>query len=366
MNVSLHAQKDFSQALIRWYRSERRELPWRKTKDPYAIWMSEVMLQQTTVQTVCPRFTKWMADFPDISSLSRAPLRKVLKAWQGLGYYQRARNLHTAARTIMKEHRGKIPQTYEELIKLPGFGPYTAAAVLSLAFNKSYPVIDANVRRVLMRLAALKKEAHTRYDKTFLGILEPLLPVNNTGSFNQAMMELGALVCKPKNPACLRCPIHLSCKSYAEGQQEVIPKPVQRNYQKIEAVIGIIRKDSRILIQKRPSQGLFADLWEFPGGKVHLGETLQQALRRELREELDAEVTSLKYLTYVQHAYTQFQVTLHAFECQLKKPPPEQKNSRRWITLRGMHFYPLPSGSAKIVRFLENLQKSGKTDRKNS
>lgn len=357
LNPSLQVPKDFSRALIRWYTLNHRNLPWRETKDPYPIWISEVMLQQTTVQAVIPYFTKWMIAFPDISLLSRAPLRTVLKAWQGLGYYQRARNLHASAKTIMRDHGGKIPHTYKELIKLPGFGPYTTAAVLSLAFDLPYPVLDANVRRVLMRLSALEKEAHTRYDKTLLGLLDPLLPVENMGSFNQAMMELGALVCRPKNPSCLLCPIHASCKAYAIGRQEVIPKPRQRNYKKIEAVIGIIKKDLRFLIQKRPSNGLFADLWEFPGGKVRPGESLQKALRREIKEELGSTVTSLEYLTCVQHAYTQFQVTLHAFECRLEQKPAVNKKSLRWVTLAGIQNYPLPSGSAKIVRFLENQRK---------
>ena len=357
MNVSFQAQNDFSRILIRWYKSHHRLLPWRETKNPYPIWISEVMLQQTTVQAVLSYFNNWMTEFPDIPTLSRAPLQKVLKAWQGLGYYQRARNLHAAAKTIMSDHKGKIPKTYEELIKLPGFGPYTAAAVLSLAYNRPYPVLDANVRRVLMRLAGLNREADTRYDKTLLGLLDPLLPDKDMGSFNQAMMELGALVCRPKNPSCLLCPIHASCKAYASGHQEVIPKPRQRNYKKIEAVIGIIKKDHRFLIQKRPSKGLFADLWEFPGGKIHSGETLQQALRREIKEELDSTATSLEYLTCVQHTYTQFQVTLHAFECRLEQEPAVNKNSLRWVTLAGVQNYPLPSGSAKIVRFLEHRRK---------
>jgi len=357
LNLSLRAQNDFSKALLRWYRLNRRSLPWRETKDPYAIWVSEVMLQQTTVQAVIPYFKKWMTFFPDIPSLAAAPLRKVLKVWQGLGYYQRARNLHAAAKTIMADHGSQIPHAYAELIALPGFGPYTAAAVLSLAFDLPYPVLDANVRRVLMRLTALNKEANTRHDKMLVGCLEPLLPEKNMGSFNQAMMELGALICRPKNPSCLLCPVASSCLAYAKGQQEVLPRPKKRNTRKIEAVIAIIEKNRRYLMQKRPSKGLFADLWEFPGGKVLPGENLEQALRREIKEELDAKVTSLSYLTCVQHAYTQFQVSLHAFECRLEKTPSEIKDSRRWISLAGIKDYPLPSGSAKIVRFLANHPK---------
>lgn len=362
-DFSLQAQKDFSRVLLRWYKSVQRPLPWRETKNPYAIWISEVMLQQTTVQAVIPYFENWMTVFPDLPSLARAPLQKVLKAWQGLGYYQRARNLHAAAKKILEDHGGKIPDSYAELIELPGFGSYTAAAVLSLAFDLPYPVLDTNVRRVLMRLEGFKMEASTRYDKTLLGLLDLLLPIKNAGPFNQALMELGALICRPKNPSCLTCPVHLSCKAYASGQQEVIPKPKQKAYKKIEAVIGIIWKNDRFLIQKRPSTGLFADLWEFPGGKRLPDESLRQALRRELKEELDTTVTSEKYLTCVHHSYTQFQVTLHAFECGLDKLPGVNEETLRWVTLRGIQKYPLPSGSAKIVHFMENQQKKAKNSR---
>ena len=361
MNNSLQTQEGFSRPLIRWYRFHLRPLPWRNTKKPYPIWISEIMLQQTTVQSVLPYFEKWLAIFPDLPTLSRAPLQKVLKTWQGLGYYQRARNLHAAAKIIMRDHQGTIPDTYQELIQLPGFGPYTTAAVLSLAFDKPYPVLETNVRRVLMRLFALNREADARYDKTLLKFLNPLLPKTGMGVFNQAMMELGALVCRPKNPSCLLCPIDSHCKAFSMGIQEILPKPRRRNYRKIDAVIGIIHKGNKFLMQKRPSKGLLANLWEFPGGKTLAGENLRQALQREIKEELDSTVKSLKYLTCVQHSYTQYQVTLHAFDCQLKDIPVLKKRSRRWITLEGMYRYPLPSGSAKIVKFLEARRNKEKT-----
>lgn len=315
------------------------------------------MLQQTTVQAVIPYFESWKTKFPDIISLSNTPIQNVLKAWQGLGYYQRARNLHEASKIIVNSHRGEIPNNYDVLRKLPGFGPYTTAAVLSLAFDLPYPVLDTNVRRVLMRLMGLAKEANVQNDKTLLAFLSPLLPKKNMGTFNQAMMELGALICKPKNPACLQCPFPNVCKARVQGKQEVIPKPKKKSYKKIEAVVGIIKKENMFLIQKRPPNGLLAGLWEFPGGKVKSGETQKQALSREIREELHSEIQAASFLVTVRHSYTNFHVTLHAFECELEQIPPLNKKVQRWVTLEGIHRYPLPSGSVKIIRYLEDLKK---------
>lgn len=353
--------RNFLRALLGWYRSHYRKLPWRKTSDPYRIWVSEVMLQQTTVPAVISYYQKWLELFPDILTLAQAPLPKVLKAWEGLGYYQRARNLHRAAKIISEKHAGYLPQRYEDLMGLPGFGPYTSASVLSIAYGKPYPVLDANVRRILLRLAGIKKALRPRNDKNLLQYLATLLPKKNAGEFNQAMMEVGALVCKPKNPRCLLCPLQRFCLAYERGQQEIITSPKKRSYQKIEAVIGIIKKDGKYLIHKRPSPGLLADLWEFPGGKRKEGETLEEALRRELKEELGAEVKDEKLFLKVRHAYTQFQVTLYAFACAFKNQPKLKKNTHRWVTLRALKQYPFPSGSAKIVRFLEekNKQLSG-------
>lgn len=344
---------DFSTRLLDWYRKHRRDLPWRKTRDPYRIWVSEVMLQQTTVPAVIPYYRKWMKLFPDVQSLSRAPLQSVLKAWEGLGYYQRAKNLHRAVKIILKDHRGTIPGDYESLRKLPGFGPYTAAAVASLAFDSPIPVIDANVRRVLMRLKGLRRNADPKHDKSLLGFLAPLLPENRMGTFNQAMMELGALVCRPKYPLCLICPVIDFCKASQQGTQEIIPLPTKRVTKKVEAVIAVIEKDGKYLIQKRPSEGLLADLWEFPGGKKQPGESFAEALRREVREELGVELSEAELLTTVRHAYTMFQVTLYVYTCRLKQEPRFKKNSQRWISLKGLHRYPVPSGTAKVVKFLE-------------
>lgn len=310
------------------------------------------MLQQTTVPAVIPYYERWLKVFPDMRSLARSPLRRVLREWQGLGYYQRARNLHQAARTIVGEYGGRIPDDECTLGSLPGFGPYTTAAVLSLVYGRPQPVIDANVRRVLMRVLGLRGTAEAKVDKTLRAFLETVFSKDSPGDFNQAMMELGALVCRGRNPQCLACPVREFCRAAREGTQEIIPRPRTLGLEKIEAVVAVIEKDGRILIQKRPSRGLLADLWEFPGGKVEPGESLTSALRREVREELGAEVEDVRRLTTVRHAYTRFQVTLHAYACKLRDENLKMGPRRRWATLASIRKYPLPSGSVKIVDFL--------------
>jgi len=350
-------QSGFSRKLFKWYTVHHRELAWRQTSDPYKIWISEIMLQQTTVPAVVPYYEKWLSKFPDVQTLSDAPMQQVLKAWQGLGYYQRAKNLHRSARILLDKYEGNIPEDYEELIKLPGFGPYTTAAILSIAYDKPYPVIDASVRRVWMRLMGLRKEATPKVDEDILQFMKPFLPPAKMGTFNQALMELGSLVCRPKSPLCLLCPVQEYCNAFILGEQEIIPRPQKRSYHKIEAVIGVMEKRGKYLIQKRPPSGLLSDLWEFPGGKRRKDETLEEALRREIREELDAEVDRIQLLTQVNHSYTQFQVKLYAFLCLLKTAPSLSKDGHRWVSLRGMRKYPFPSGSAKIIQFLEKREK---------
>jgi A/G-specific adenine glycosylase len=358
MKVTEQSKIEFQRKLRVWYTAHQRKLPWRKTRDPYKIWISEVMLQQTTVQTVTSSYTKWIEDFPDMRTLSKSPLQNVLKAWQGLGYYQRAKNLHKASKIITSTYGGQFPQDYNVLKSLPGFGPYTTAAVLSIAFDKSHLTIDANVRRVLMRLLKFKQKATSKIDRELHSSFSPFLPHNHMGIFNQSLMELGSLVCRPKNPLCLLCPVSEFCEAYQSGIQEVIPIPEKRYYKKIAAVIGIIEKEGKYLIQKRPSTGLLADLWEFPGGKIKKGETPKQALKREIKEELGEDIYDERFLTKVQHSYTQFQVTLHAFFCSMKTDPVLDRKRQRWITLKGMRQFPFPSGSAKVIKFLEHQQKT--------
>jgi len=358
MSHPLPLQKySFLLTLLTWYRASKRSLPWRNIVDPYKIWVSEIMLQQTTVKAVIPFYQKWIQRFPTLESLAKAPLQDILKTWEGLGYYQRARNMHRAAKIMRQDHHACIPSDHASLIKLPGFGPYTTAAVLSLAFDQPYSVLDANVRRIMVRLLRIKKTDGSNLDKRLSRKLHLLIPEKGSGEFNQALMELGALICKPHSPSCLLCPVWTFCQAYHTGEQEIIPSPKKRKFEKIEAVVGIIQDRGKYLIQKRPSKGLLAGLWEFPGGKRNKGETLEYALAREIKEELDAEIQTASYLTRVTHAYTRFQVVLHAYTCILKDTPRLQEDRYRWITLNGFKRYPLPSGSVKIVRYLEEKKK---------
>lgn len=341
----------FSQNLSAWYKKHARDLPWRRTTDPYKIWISEVMLQQTTVTAVIPYYKRWIKAFPNIHSAARAPLQKVLKVWQGLGYYQRAKNIHKAAKIICNVHNGRIPQNAETLKKLPGFGPYTTGAVLSIAFHQRYPIIDANVRRVIMRQLALKGRADTSQDTVILRFLDKVIPHKEMSVFNQALMELGALVCLNRTPRCLNCPVRSTCKAYQKGIQEIIPTPKKIIIKDIEAVVAVIERNGRFFIQKRSPNGLLADLWEFPGGKIEKGESARSALLREVTEETGTMVKSAKHIMNVRHFYTQFRVNLHVWSCRPRRYPRQDK-THKWVSRKDLSKYPMPSGSAKIVERL--------------
>ena len=345
----------FTKKLSAWYYKNKRDLPWRKTADPYKIWISEIMLQQTTVNTVIAYYVRWIREFPTVQSVAKAPLQRILKMWQGLGYYSRAKNIHRSAKIVCDVYGGRIPDNPEELKKLPGIGPYTVGAVSSIAFGRKYPIIDANVRRVIMRQLALKGHADNSQDKKVLNFLEKVMPARNAGIFNQALMELGALICRSREPNCISCPVKMSCRGYKKGIQEIIPLPKKTVFQKIQAVIAIIERNGRFFIQKRPARGLLADLWEFPGGKVEAHESIEEALHRELKEELGVTVEKMEYLMDTLHFYTQFRVQLHVWRCHLVSYPKIDQN-HKWVSFKSLERYPMPSGSAKIVEQLRELE----------
>lgn len=347
-------KSSFAQSLNAWYRKHARVLPWRKTSDPYKIWISEIMLQQTTVNAVIPYYQKWIKAFPTVYDVVKASPQKVLKLWQGLGYYTRVKNIHRSAKIICDVYKGKIPDNSEHLKKLPGFGPYTVGAVLSIAFDQRSPIVDANVRRVFMRLLAMDGYADVSQDPEIYKYLDKVMPQRNLRTFNQALMELGALICRNHEPICLSCPVKDHCLGYKKGVQEIIPKPKKRIIKDINAAIGILKRNGKYLIQKRPSSGLLADLWEFPGGKIKSKESPAEALRRELKEELDIDVKSSRHVMNVQHFYTQFRVNLHVSICEPVSFPRTHKYCK-WVTLSDLRKYPMPSGSAKIVDRLSKI-----------
>ncbi len=311
----------FTADLLHWFRLHRADLPWRRDSDPYRVWLSEIMLQQTQVAAVIPYYERFLERFPTVQALAAAPLDEVLKLWEGLGYYSRARNLHRAAQVVAGERGGVWPHTAEELRALPGVGPYTAGAIASIVFGQDAPVLDGNVIRVLTRLHDIADDVTQEVTKKRLWALaESLVPAGEAGDFNQSLMELGRVICRPRRPLCVSCPVEAHCLARQRGvqaQRPVKTRPAPTPHYDVAAgvIYGQGEQAGRFLIAQRPLEGLLGGLWEFPGGKQEPGETLPQTLARELREELAIEVEVGDFLVRVKHAFTHFRITLHAYEC---------------------------------------------------
>ena len=346
----------FQKKLLTWYAKHKRDLPWRRTKNPYRIWVSEVMLQQTQVDTVIPYYRRWLKKFPTIKSLANASLDEVLKAWEGLGYYSRARNLHKAAKDIVKRRRGRFPKNFEEIRKLSGIGRYTAGAIASIAFDLPYPVLDGNVSRVLVRLYAISKPPKLpEVAKELWDYAEKLLPKRFPGDFNQALMELGARICLSKKPLCLFCPVSEQCEARQLGMEESLPaKSPTRKIPLLQDAIAILKHKDRYFIQQRPPEGLLGGLWEFPGGKIENRETAEVCLHRELQEELGVKARILRRLPMVKHAYTHFKVILYPFECRLDGGKIKKADMpSRWVRFEEFSQYAFPTANRKIFEFLK-------------
>jgi len=319
--------------LLAWYDEHAALLPWRENQDPYRIWLSEVMLQQTQVEAVKPYFARFLAAYPTVEALAAAPLSDVLKLWEGLGYYSRARYLHQTAKVIVHDYEGRFPRTADGLQKLPGIGRYTAGAIASIAFGEAAPVLDGNVIRVFARLIDLTDDVTQPPVKDRLWKLaEEWLPTQRPGDYNQALMELGRTICKPRNPLCNVCPIQTHCLAFGRGTQSERPvKKAKAATPHYDVAAGIIWNDGgQLLIAQRPLDGLLGGLWEFPGGKCEPGETLPECLKRELREEMAIEVEVGDLFTLVQHGFTHFKITLHAFTCRYLSGEPQSIGVRDW------------------------------------
>ncbi len=345
-------------ALLVWFAECARDLPWRRTRDPYAIWISEIMLQQTRVRAVVPYYERFLQRFPTVESLARARLDTVIKLWEGLGYYARARNLHRAAQEIVTRYGGHLPASREQLLMLPGIGRYTAGAIASIAFGRREPLVDGNVTRVLCRIFRIKgSPKDATIQERIWAIAGKLVPAGPAGQFNQALMELGREICLPRHPRCSDCPAHRRCEARLHEEQDSLPNRVPKKQLPFYPVaVGVIYRDGRILIDQRKPDGLLGGLWEFPGGKKRRGETLEAALRREVREELALTVRVGRPLALVDHTYSHFRVRIHAFECTYVSGTPHCIGCAdfKWVRPVDLGRYAFPAANKKIIEILRS------------
>ncbi len=352
--------RTFREDLLDWYHEHKRSMPWRETNDPYRIWVSEIMLQQTRVDTVRDYYPRFLEAFPTVEALAEAERDEVLKYWEGLGFYARARHLHEAAQTVVEEHDGTVPDTMETIRDLKGIGPYTAAAVLSIAYERPHAVLDGNVTRVLSRVFAVDEDATTTAAQNALrDLANDLIDDEQPGDFNQAMMELGALVCTPSTPLCDRCPLQDVCRAHEAGTEEDYPiTPESDPVPHHDIAVGLVFDDDHLLIQRRPDEGLLGGLWEFPGGKQEDAESLETACRRELKEELGIDVSIDDHFYTLSHAYSHFKITLHAFRCHISSGTPEAREEQpfKWVHVSELDDYAFPRANRRLIEELERRQ----------
>jgi A/G-specific adenine glycosylase len=342
--------------LAAWFTANRRDLPWREDRNPWYVWLSEVILQQTRVEQGLPYFRAFVARFPTVRDLAEADLDEVLRLWEGLGYYSRCRNLHRAAREVMTRFNGDLPATHEDWLSLPGVGPYTAAAVTSLAYGLPHAVLDGNVIRVLSRLAMVEHPTHSAAARrAFTELADAFLDRDHPGQHNEALMELGALVCTPRKPQCGTCPLQPGCAAAAAQRMEDFPvkkkgAPIPHHH----IAVGIIRDaKGRIYIQQREQDAMLGGLWEFPGGKVEPGELAEAACRREVLEETGMLVQPMDKIAAIDHAYSHFRITLHAFDCALSGEPVSSTQApHAWVTREEFSDYAFPRANRRILDLL--------------
>ena len=352
--------QNFSDSILNWYQNNKRDLPWRVTDDPYRIWVSEIMLQQTRVDTVIPYYHRFIETFPTVYKLAKANQQQVLKCWEGLGYYSRGRNLHQAAQTVVELFSGEVPSTYEKITSLKGIGPYTAAAILSIAFQKHYAVVDGNVIRVITRYFGIRDDIRKSATKKLVqDHVDELIPKNQPGDFNQAVMELGALICKPQKPECEKCPVSAHCIAFRRVETESIPyKSAAKKVPHHQIAVGlIINKKNELLIALRPNDSMLGGLWEFPGGKKEKNESLKKTVQRELKEELGVDVEVFDKYRDLKHAYSHFKITLHAYWCRILNGDPFPKSSQKlkWVSLDEIREFPFPKANKTLIDSLKKL-----------
>ncbi len=331
--MSRSADDEITRLLLAWYKKNKRDLPWRRTKDPYRIWVSEIMLQQTRVETVIPYYQRFLKRFPDVETLARARLDSVLKTWENFGYYSRARHLHEAARVVVNRFGGTIPETRNLLLELPGIGAYTAGAILSIAFGRPVAAVDGNVIRVIARLFGIREPVDNAVTKEKIeSTAARLVPGKEPGHFVQALMDLGSGICTPRSPDCQACPVAMLCSASRKKLQESIPIKNRASAapRRQEAVALIRNAAGEVLMTQRPRRGFLGGLWRFPGCRVEKRKPPAANLRRHLRKDPGLEVALGKEIFRVKHAYSHFSIDVHVFEARIREELSEL-SSWRWI-----------------------------------
>ncbi len=346
-------RREFHRRLRHWYRGNARDLPWRRTRDPYAIWVSEIMLQQTQVATVIGYFDRFLAEFPDIASLAAATEEKVLRLWEGLGYYRRARQMNHAAQVIVEQHGGVFPSDALTVRALPGIGRYTSGAILSIAFDAREPILEANTIRLLARLSVYRGDpTSTDGQQRLWALAEELLPQRGAGEVNQALMELGSQVCTPRAPRCSECPVSSLCRAFARGLQDRIPamrkKPTAEAMR--EAAV-VVRRGDQVLLMRRPGHGRWGGLWNFPRFAIAADDaSIEKTLAAEMKQLAGVRLRAIeKWLTY-KHTVTRFRITLECFAATHTGGEPRSADATelQWFDVAELTRLPMPVTARKL------------------
>jgi len=341
--------KTLSNKLCKWYNDNKFSLPWRKNNKPYDVWISEIMLQQTQVSTVIPYYKRWMKTFNTIDKVAEAHIDKILKFWEGLGYYQRAHNIHETAQKIVQNYKSIIPCDYKQLVAFKGIGDYTASAILSISYSQKYPAIDGNLKRVIARLAGISNFQNISSKSKKFAM--HLMLYNKPEFINQSLMDLGREVCLPRNPQCSLCPVLDYCVAYKQNKISYYSfKKVKKSKPNYNVSIGIIWEKEKFLISKRKKNGLLGGLWELPGGKEQFSEGSIKCLHREIYEELGLKIKSANQIGMIKHHYSHFSINLTGYHCFDSSGIAQAKSSDaiKWIKPKDIMNYAFPKATMKL------------------